>query len=100
MTNKLTYKLKDIITKNEYTDVTIKHKLSGEEVLISSAKIKFRYEPKTDSSCLSFGDTNEHPVCEVSDENITEVTLTGDSLNIETEEKIYCCFIDKRRLYY
>lgn len=43
MTNKLTYKIKEIITSKEHTDVIIKHKHDNYDVEISSAKIKFRY---------------------------------------------------------
>ncbi|MDA3732004.1 hypothetical protein PBV87_10980 [Niameybacter massiliensis] len=100
MTNKLTYKIKEIITSKEYTDVIIKHKHDNYDVEISSAKIKFRYEPKVDKSCLSFGDSNGYTVCEVEDKNINEVILLEDSLSIETDEKIYYCYIDKKKLYY
>ena len=100
MDNKLTYKLKDIISKNRYTEVMIKEKQTGKELEISNACIRFRYEPKADRSYLCFGDKGESSICEVQDENINEVMINNESLSIETNEKNYYCYINKEKLYY
>ncbi len=60
MNNKLTYKIKEILTKDEYTDIIIKHKNEDKDVKISDAKTRFRYEPKLDKAYLSFGNENEY----------------------------------------
>ncbi|MGL5312405.1 MAG: hypothetical protein ACRC92_04055 [Peptostreptococcaceae bacterium] len=100
MNNKLTYKIKQVLNKNEYTDVVIKHKIEGDDVKISNANIKFRYEPKTDRGYLSFGNLEQITVCEVEDMGINEVIINDDSLSIETNEKSYYCYINKDKLYY
>lgn len=100
MNKKLTYKIKDIINQNEYTDVIIKHKTEGNDVKISNANVRFRYEPKADKAYLSFGNSEEYTVCEVEDALINEVTIDGDSLSIETNEKRYYCYISDEKLYY
>lgn len=100
MNNKVTYKIKDIINKNEYTDVIIKHKIEGHDVKINDANVRFRYEVKTDKAYLSFGKSDEYTVCEVEDENINEVIINDGSLSIETDEKSYYCYINKDKLFY
>ena len=100
MNNRLTYKIRDLINRNEYTDVTIKHKNDNEDIKISDANVKFRYEPKIDKAYLSFGNKDEYTVCEVEDSRINEVTIEKESLIIETNEKSYHCYIDKSKLYY
>ena len=100
MNNKLTYKIKDIINKNEYTDVIIKHKTDRKDIKISNANVRFRYEPKVDKAYLSFGDSEEYTVCEVEDESINEIVINDESLTIETNEKSYLCYINKEKLYY
>lgn len=100
MNNKLTYKIKDIINKNEYTDVIIKHKIKGDDLKISNANVIFRYEPKIDKAYLSFGNSEEYTVCEVEDASINEVIINDESLSIETNEKSYYCYINKEKLYY
>lgn len=99
MNNKLTYKIKDVINKNEYTDVIIKHKIEGNDVKISNANVKFRYEAKANKAYLSFGNSDEYTVCEVEDSSINEVIINDDSLSIETNEKSYYCYINKDKLY-
>ncbi len=100
MNNKLTYKIKEVLNKNEYTDVLIKHKIEGDDVKISNANIKFRYEPKVDRGYLSFGNLQDVAICEVEDRGIIEVIVNDDSLSIETNEKSYYCYINKDKLYY
>ncbi len=100
MNNKLTYKIKEILTKNEYTDIIIKHKNEDKDVKISDAKTRFRYEPKLDKAYLSFGNKNEYTVCEVEDESINEVVINDELLIIESDEKAYYCYINKEKIYY
>lgn len=100
MKNKLTYKIQNILVENDYTEVIVKHKQNNEEVTIQNTQIKFRYEPKRDKGCLSFGKSKEDTVCEVSDESITEVIVYNDSLSIETEEKSYYCYQSKDKRFY
>lgn len=100
MNNKLTYKIRDIINKNEYTDVIIKHKIEVDNVKITNANVKFRYEPKEDKAYLSFGNSEEYTVCEVEDNGINEVIINEGSLSIKTDEKMYYCYISKEKLYY
>lgn len=99
MNNKLTYKIQDIITKNEYTEIIVKHKNDGEEKIIRNANIKFRYEPEQDKGFLSFGKSKIDTVCEVEDAAINEVIVYNDSLSIETDEKSYYCYQDQDKLY-
>lgn len=99
MNTKLTYKIKDIINKSEYIDVTIKHKIQGNDVKITNANVKFRYEPKEDKAYLSFGNSEEYTICEVEDALINEVIINGESLSIETNEKSYHCSPNKDYLY-
>lgn len=100
MNNKLTYKLQDIVVKNQYVEVIIKNKIKDEEISINDAHIFFRYEPKKDIGYLSFGKSKESTVCEVNDESINEVIVYDDSLSIETNEKIYYCYKDKDKIYF
>lgn len=100
MNNKLTYKIQEILSKNDYSEVIIKNKNSKEEVRIKDANTKFRYEPKKDKGYLSFGNSKEYTVCEVDDESIKEVIVNNDSLSIETEEKSYYCHQDRDKLFY
>ena len=99
MNNKLTYKIQDIIKKNEYTEIIIKHKVDGKEVKIQNANIKFRYEPERDKGFLSFGKSKIETVCEVEDASINEVIVYNDALSIETDGKSYYCYQDLNRLY-
>lgn len=99
MNNKLTYKIQDILTTNEYKDVIVKHKINDEEINIKDANIKFRYEPEKDKAYLSFGQSSESTICEVEDKSIKEVILYEDSLSIETKEKSYYCYKDKEKIY-
>lgn len=100
MNNKLTYKIKDVINKNEYKDVIIKHKIEGDDVQINNANVRFRYDAKEDKAYLSFGNSEEYTVCEVEDSKINEVIIDSDSLSIETNEKSYYCYISDEKLYY
>ncbi|MDY3374194.1 MAG: hypothetical protein SOX50_13090 [Terrisporobacter othiniensis] len=99
MNNKLTYKIKDVINKNEYTEVIIKRKIEGDDLKISNANVRFRYESKIDKAYLSFGNSEEYTVCEVEDPSINEVIINDESLSIETNEKSYYCYINKEKLY-
>ncbi len=100
MNNKLTYKIKHIINKNGYTDIIIKHKIDTKDIKISNANVKFRYEPNTDKAYLSFWNSERHIVCEIEDARINEIIINDESLSIETDEKIYLCYINKEKLYY
>lgn len=100
MNTKLTYKIKDIINKNEYTDVIIKYKIEGDDIKINNSNVRFRYEAKVDKAYLSFGSTEEYTVCEVEDESINEVIIEEGSLGIEINEKSYYCYRSDEKLYY
>ena len=100
MNNKLTYKIQEILSKNDYTEVIIKDKNSKEEVSIKDANTKFRYELKKDKGYLSFGSSQEYTVCKVDDESIKEVIVNNNFLSIETEEKSYYCKQDRDKLFY
>lgn len=100
MNNKLTYKIKDIINTNEYTDVIIKHKIEGDDIRINNANVRFRYDAKEDKAYLSFGNADEYTVCEVEDTRIIEVIIEKDSLRIETNKKSYYCYTNDEKLYY
>ena len=100
MNNKLIYKIRHIINKNGYTDIIIKHKTDTKDIKIINANVKFRYEPKIDKAYLSFGNSEKYTVCEVEDASINEIIINDESLSIETDEKIYLCYINKEKLYY
>ncbi|SCH85720.1 MULTISPECIES: hypothetical protein [unclassified Romboutsia] len=99
MNNKLTYKIKEVLTKNEYTDIIIKHKLEDTELKLSDSKVRFRYEPKEDKAYLSFGNENQYTVCEVEDGNINEIIINDELLVIEADEKYYHCYLNKDKIY-
>ena len=100
MDNKLTYKIQNILAKNEYREIKVKHKDNSDEINIQNAEIKFRYEPKKDKGYLSFGNTKEGTVCEINDESIDEVIVYNDSLIIETKLKSYYCYQNQDKLFY
>ena len=100
MNNKLIYKIRHIINKNGYTDIIIKYKTDTKDIKIINANVKFRYEPKIDKAYLSFGNSEKYTVCEVEDASINEIIINDESLSIETDEKIYLCYINKEKLYY
>ncbi|WP_195940059.1 hypothetical protein [Romboutsia sp. 1001713B170131_170501_G6] len=100
MTDKLTYKIQNLLLTNEYTDIKVSNKVNGEEMNIKEANIKFRYEPKEDKGYLSFGECKNTTVCEVEDSAIDEVVVYDDSLRIETKEKTYYCYKDSDKMYF
>ena len=100
MNNKLTYKIQDILIKNEYTDIKVIEKTTNQESYVKDANIRFRYEPQEDKGYLSFGECRKSTVCEVEDKSIKEVILYDDSLKIETKEKSYYCYKNKEKMYF
>ncbi|MGL4336721.1 MAG: hypothetical protein ACRCST_07485 [Turicibacter sp.] len=99
MINKLTYKIQEILSKNNYTEVVIKQKLNGESVTINDAAITFRYTPESDKGCLSFGKSSGENVCQISDEKIKEVIVSSDAITIETDERTYHCYQNVGQLF-
>lgn len=100
MENKLTYKIKNILAENDYTDIIIKNKSNNESLKITDSAIEFIYKPKIDEAHLSFKDLTTKKIYQIEENSIDEVIINDKSLSIETQDMTYCCYIDTDKIYY